>query len=56
MTLASPRAMRRPELTVSDVMTTALNETIEENGTLVGTQTDYLDLARKSLLGLPLER
>ena len=31
---------------------------VDEAGTLVGmvTQTDYLDLARRSLLGLPLER
>jgi len=31
---------------------------VDEEGTLVGmvTQTDYLDLARRSLLGLPLER
>ncbi len=31
---------------------------IEEDGTLVGvvTQTDYLELARRALLGLPLER
>ena len=31
---------------------------VEESGTLVGmvTQSDYLELARRSLLGLPLER
>jgi len=31
---------------------------VDETGTLVGlvTQTDYLDLARRALLGLPLER
>jgi CBS domain-containing protein len=31
---------------------------VDEHGTLVGlvTQTDYLDLARRALLGLPLER
>lgn len=31
---------------------------VDEDGTLVGmvTQSDYLDLARRSLLGLPLER
>ena len=31
---------------------------VDDNGALVGmvTQTDYLDLARRSLLGLPLER
>ena len=31
---------------------------VDDDGTLVGmvTQTDYLDLARRSLLGLPLER
>lgn len=31
---------------------------VDDNGSLVGvvTQTDFLDLARRSLLGLPLER
>ncbi len=54
----------RPEAPAADAASIMLEHKIssvlvtDENGTLVGmvTQTDYLDLARRSLLGLPLER
>lgn len=54
----------RPEAPAADAATIMLDNKIssvlvvEEDGALVGmvTQTDYLDLARRSLLGLPLER
>jgi len=54
----------RPDVPAADAATIMLEEKIssvlvvDEVGTLVGmvTQTDYLDLARRSLLGLPLER
>jgi CBS domain-containing membrane protein len=54
----------RPEAPASQAATIMLDEKIgsvlvvEDEGTLVGvvTQTDYLELARRSLLGLPLER
>jgi CBS domain-containing protein len=54
----------RPETAASAAAAIMLDQKIgsvlvvDEDGTLVGmvTQTDYLDLARRSLLGLPLER
>lgn len=54
----------RPDAPASDAATIMLDQKIssvlvvDEAGTLIGmvTQTDYLDLARRSLLGLPLER
>ncbi len=54
----------RPDARAVDAATIMLDQKIssvlvvDEIGTLVGmvTQTDYLDLARRSLLGLPLER
>lgn len=54
----------RPETSAADAATIMLDNKIssvlvvDEADTLVGmvTQTDYLDLARRSLLGLPLER
>jgi CBS domain-containing protein len=54
----------RPEAPAADAALIMLDHKIssvlvvDETGNLVGvvTQTDYLDLARRSLLGLPLER
>jgi CBS domain-containing membrane protein len=54
----------RPDAMASDAAGVMLDHKIssvlvvDDAGTLVGmvTQTDYLDLARRSLLGLPLER
>lgn len=54
----------RPEAPAAEAATLMLDHKIssvlvvDEAGALVGmvTQTDYLDLARRSLLGLPLER
>lgn len=54
----------RPDASAVDAATVMLDNKIssvlvvDDDGTLVGmvTQTDYLDLARRSLLGLPLER
>jgi CBS domain-containing membrane protein len=54
----------RPEAPAAEAAAIMLEQKIgsvlvvDEAGTLVGmvTQTDYLDLARRSLLGLPLER
>ncbi len=54
----------RPDAPAAKAATMMLDEKIssvmvvDEHGTLVGlvTQTDYLDLARRALLGLPLER
>jgi CBS domain-containing protein len=54
----------RPEAPAVEAATIMLDQKIssvlvvDDAGTLIGmvTQTDYLDLARRSLLGLPLER
>lgn len=54
----------RPEVPAAKAASIMLDEKIssvmvvDEHGTLVGlvTMTDYLDLARRALLGLPLER
>jgi len=53
-----------PDAPAAEAASLMLNERIssvlvvDDGGTLVGvvTQTDYLELARRSLLGLPLER